>query len=385
MNIATAPATALRQPLIWLLLGERLGDNAQVLALGKMLGWPYQVKQFRWDHDCDIPVKERGASLIGVDAENSDALFPPWPDIVIAVGQRSVSVSRWIVEQSGGKAINIRLGRPRIAFDAFDLIITTPQYGLPPAPNVRELLLPLVFHDSERVRQAGQRWSSKLSHLPRPWTSVLIGGPTQSMAMDEAVARDLAQSLERLRQIAGGSLLISTSPRTPPEFADILESEIRPPSFLFRWKPDTDNPYLALLELADTIVVTNDSVSMVSEATDFGKPTYLYELPWLGRPKKPGVIAFLRRAVRERRERRSMEGKPADFLDRYFDSLTRQGKARPRRNAPGLDRKLCDAGIVRRLDLGDFDPRWKPQPVVREQHSRLISEIHDLWNRRQGT
>jgi len=131
-------------PRVWLLFGERRGDNAQVLALAEMLGWPYEIKQLRWQPDYAVDPAEAGISLAGLDTAASDALAAPWPELVIGIGFRSAPISRWIGQQGGGRALNIRLGRPRTDLAPYDLVITTPQYGLPPAPNVRELLLPLV-------------------------------------------------------------------------------------------------------------------------------------------------------------------------------------------------------------------------------------------------
>src|SRR5690242_18663412 len=68
VNTAEEPSQA---PRVWLLLGERQGDNAQVLALGRALtqdlGWSCEVKQLRYDPDCEVPFRQRGATLIGVD------------------------------------------------------------------------------------------------------------------------------------------------------------------------------------------------------------------------------------------------------------------------------------------------------------------------------
>jgi mitochondrial fission protein ELM1 len=138
-------------PRVWLLLGERQGDNAQVLALGqaltKDLGWPHETKQLHFDPDCEVAFKDRGATLIGLDTGRSDVLAPPWPEIVIAVGRRAAPVSRWLKEQTAGRLLNVHLGRPRTAYHHFDLIVTTPQYGLPAAPNVIKLTLPIIMHD----------------------------------------------------------------------------------------------------------------------------------------------------------------------------------------------------------------------------------------------
>ena len=151
----------------------------------------------------------------------SDSLATPWPDIVIGIGYRSAPVSRWIGQQAG-RVINIRLGRPRTDLKPYDLVITTPQYGLPPAPNVRELPLPLVKADDGAMAKAIARWRSEFERLPAPRVAVLLGGPTQHMAFDDAVARTLARDLQAFAARTGGSLLITSSPRSPAGLKAIL-------------------------------------------------------------------------------------------------------------------------------------------------------------------
>ncbi len=371
-------------PHIWLLFGERRGDNAQVLALGEMLGWPYEIKQLRWDAGYNAPPAEAGVSLAGLDRAASDSLDPPWPDLIIGIGYRSAPISRWIAAEGGNRAINIRLGRPRTDLAPYDLVITTPQYGLPPAPNVRELLLPLVKADADEMAKSIACWRPTIDRLPRPWIAVLLGGPTQHMAFDEAVARDLARDLQAFAERAGGSLLISTSPRSPRGLKPIFDQAIIAPHFLHEWRPDAGNPYLALLSLSDAAIVTSDSVSMVADVAAFERPLLIYELPWLGRSKKPGLIAGIKRHVRERREQRGMAGLPADPLDRFYDMLTRAGRARPRRNVLGLTQKLYHAGIARRFEPHEADLSWRPATGARQSQERLTAEIKALWQARQA-
>ena len=65
----------------------------------------------------------------------------------------------------------------------------------------------------------------------------------------------------------GGSLLVTTSARTPAKAIDALEAEIRVPAFVYRWRKDTtDNPYFGFLAIADRLIVTCDSMSMLAEA-----------------------------------------------------------------------------------------------------------------------
>ncbi len=382
MTAITHPSP-LSAPRVWLLFGERRGDNAQVLALAKMLGWPYEVKQLRWQPDYNLDPAEAGVSLAGLDAAASAPLAAPWPDLVIGIGFRSAPVSRWIAQQGGG-VINIRLGRPRTDLKLYDLVITTPQYGLPPAPNVRELPLPLVKADEAEIARAVTHWRPVFERLPKPWTAVLLGGPTQHMAFDEIVARNLAHDLQRFAKRTGGSLLITTSPRSPSGLKAIFESSMTAPHALFEFAAGADNPYPALLALSDAAIVTSDSASMAADAAAFERPLLIYELPWLGRSRKPGLVAGIKRHVRERRERRGMAGRSADPLDRFYDMLTRMGRARPRRNALGLTQKLYQAGIARPFDADKAEIGWRPAAITRETQDRLVEEIKALWRARQA-
>jgi uncharacterized protein len=370
-------------PRVWLLFGERRGDNTQVLALAQMLGWEYEIKQLRWQPDYHVDPAEAGISLAGLDTAASDSLSAPWPDVVIGIGYRSAPVSRWIGQQAA-RVINIRLGRPRTDLKPYDLVITTPQYGLPPAPNVRELPLPLVKADDSAMAKAIARWRSEFERLPAPRVAVLLGGPTQHMAFDQAVARTLARDLQAFAARTGVSLLITSSPRSPAGLKTILEPALSVPHFVFEFQTGADNPYLALLALSDAAIVTSDSASMIADAAAFARPLLVYELPWLGRSKKPGLVAGIKRHVRERRERRGMASSPADPLDRFYDMLTRMGHARPRRNVLGLTQKLYQAGIARPFSP-DADLTWKPAAVTRESQERLVAEIRSLWAARRSS
>ena len=86
----------------------------------------------------------------------------------------------------------------------------------------------------------------------------------------------------------GGSLLISTSARTPQVATSIFEQLVTVPRDLYRWKSgDEANPYFAILALSDELIVTADSISMLSEACATGKPVYMADLGGYGYPMRP--------------------------------------------------------------------------------------------------
>ena len=90
-------------PRIWLIVGDRLGDNAQTENLMAGLGLPYER---RYVKVVDPWVKGKPKvipSLHHLDLDASDELAAPWPDLVVTVGRRMSMVARWIREQSGGQ------------------------------------------------------------------------------------------------------------------------------------------------------------------------------------------------------------------------------------------------------------------------------------------
>jgi mitochondrial fission protein ELM1 len=286
------------QYLVWVLQGNREGDNAQARALAERLGAAFVLKRIVWSSFHLLPNVIRRAGLLAVDRQRSDSLAPPWPDAVIAVGRRTAPISVWIKRQSEGRTRLIHLGRPRFPLDWFDLIITTPQYALPDGPNVVKSLLPLTNAVLPPVD--GKAWELRFAPLPRPWTGVLVGGSVFPFRFGRAEALTLTEKLKDYWRKTQGSLLISTSPRTGKDVADILAVAVGPHGYVHRWVRGTENPHRFILSAADRFIVTEDSASMLAEACRSRKPVEIDELPrfpvplfWHGRS---GPAAFLARA-----------------------------------------------------------------------------------------
>ncbi|MGE0004603.1 MAG: mitochondrial fission ELM1 family protein [Parvibaculaceae bacterium] len=272
-------------PLVWVLQGSRPGDNAQARELAARLSARVETKHLGYNGLYRLPNHLLGASLASV-RKGAESLAPPWPDLVIGIGRRSVPVARWIKRKSAGRARLVHMGRPRARLDLFDLVVTTPQYGLPRASNVVELTLPLVpgraLPDTELAS-----WREELAGLPKPLIAVLVGGPSRPFLMRNIELTDLIDGAEAMRQAVGGSLVVIGSPRTPQDVFDEAMSVLRPPCRHFGWATDKPNPYRALLHLADRFIVTSDSVSMLAEALRTGKPVDVYQLPVQHRPRLP--------------------------------------------------------------------------------------------------
>jgi uncharacterized protein len=270
-----------RPPRIWLLVGDKLGDNAQVQALADALGWPYEVRQVFPKPEWVLGKPRFRPGLEHLDASRSAKLEPPWPDLILTVGRRPSMAALWVQDRSGGRARIVLVGRPKRWADRFALIVAPGQFRIPPRANLVQLALPLMRADPARVAAAGEAWRERLARLPRPLTAVLVGGETKPFRFDAAVARGLLDELARLQARDGGTLYLSTSRRTRPEVAAALEAGLPPGARLYRWTAETgaDNPYLGLLAHADRFVVTGDSVSMMVEVASLGRPLAIFPLP----------------------------------------------------------------------------------------------------------
>ncbi len=278
---AEAPAT----PLVWLILSEKAGDNVQILAIADSLPWPCKTRQ--------ITVRERYVlgkprvvpSLHHIDLQRSDALGPPWPDLVIAVGRRMSMVALWIKERSGGRTRIALIGPPKGQVDRFDLAVVSDQYRYPPRGNLLRIRYPLQRIERARIAAEAATWQAELAALPRPLIAVMIGGLTKEVRFDETTSARLARDLAALGREQRGTLFVTTSRRTPAHAVAALKRELPAGAVLHQWKPDDDrNPYRALLGLADLFVVTSDSLSMQMEIARLGRKLAIYSLPpssWL--------------------------------------------------------------------------------------------------------
>jgi mitochondrial fission protein ELM1 len=266
-------------PVIWLIDAYRAGECGQVRALVEALGWPCETKALHYRSHVFLPHVLGQSTLRGIRAASAAKLSPPWPDLVISSGVRNEPVCRWIREQSGGRTRYVHVGRPWAALDSFDLVITTPQYRVPPRPNVLNNILTLHSVTAQRLDQARLEWQSTFAELPRPRFAVIIGGDSGPFTLGPKAASRLGREASQLAKAQGGSLLVTTSSRTSAAAVEALQSSITGPNYFYPWQSaGPANPYMGILAWADRLIVTGDSIAMLSEACATGKPVRMFDL-----------------------------------------------------------------------------------------------------------
>jgi len=267
-----------RQPTVWVLKCHRPGDHAQSLALARALGWPFEVKDtdFHW-YELFFALAS-WATLAGMDRSRSSRLAPPWPDLIIVGGRPNETPAKWVRKQSGGRTRIVVIGRYWTPPDELDFVVTTPQFRLPAHPHTLHNTLPLQPASEARLAEAARTWAPRLPAAHGPYVALLVGGSSGPYRFSRETARRLGREATAFARTLGATLLVSTSARTPRGAMRALERAIEVPNHFYRWRPDDpDNPHFGFLALADAIIVTGDSLSMLAEACSTGRPVHMFE------------------------------------------------------------------------------------------------------------
>ncbi len=227
-------------------------------------------------------------------AVNRLAWEAPLPRLVIGCGGAGARVAA-ALRRPGVKAVAIQ--HPRMPLDKFDLVLAARHDGIAGA-NVIVTRNALHRVTPARLAAEAERWRPVFAGLPAPRAAVLLGGSNGRYRLDAETAGELAAGLARMMDRDKVGLMITPSRRTAPEALGLIRETLAPRG-AWIWDGQGENPYFGLLGLADAIIVTADSVSMVSEAVATPVPVLLVRLP--GKSRRIG--AFMEAMVRDGRVR----------------------------------------------------------------------------------
>ena len=259
---------------IWVLDDPADGASSQAIAVAERLGVPHLRVPLSWSWRASFAGLATGRSLGGLHSSGWPFSAPRGPALALSGSGRSQAVALWLRGNFGTRVVHF--AHPRWRARLFDLLVL-PKHQRPPArANVVTVLgepnrmSPLV------LSQARVAWAGRLSHLPRPLITLLVGGGRLGAELQPSVAYGLARRVARMAAAVGGSVISSTSPRTGEEATAALAEGLAPSMhLLYRWGEPGDNPYAAMLALADATVVTGDSASMISEACGAEAPVFI--------------------------------------------------------------------------------------------------------------
>lgn len=269
---------------VWLLLGPKHGDNAQLEAVADALAerLPCDLRRVHLAfHRGELLVNLLlGVSTAGLSARARRSLpTDDTPDLLLTAGRRNEPVARWLQRRAGMRAALVHCGRPWTDPRRFDLVLSTTQYELDERrwPNVVVLPLP----------PAAPRPADGAPPAADAPLLLVVGGDSGSKQLPPAGALTIFERSLALASALDRPLRVITSPRTRPESeAALLEAASAAGAEAHGWHADrSTNPYERWLAEAGAFVVTEDSVSMVADAADHGRPMWFAALerdprPW---------------------------------------------------------------------------------------------------------
>jgi hypothetical protein len=200
---------------------------------------------------------------------------------VITSGRSAIPIAMAIQRASRGATRLVNVQDPGFCRDRFDLIIV-PEHDALSGPNIMITVGALGRITPERLAKAAALFGPRFEHLPKPRVAVLIGGANAVFQTPLSVAERIGRDLAGVAEIGAG-LMVTFSRRTGPQMEGVIRDALAGANTAI-WDGTGENPYFAYLALADHILATEDSASMVSEAATTGKPISILRLEG-GSPK----------------------------------------------------------------------------------------------------
>jgi len=280
----------------WVITDKAAGNQRQALALADYLQMParHLVLQPRAPWSWLSPRLVAGARQ-SLPADQKALFVPPWPSVAIGCGRAAALFTRLLRPLSAGQCHTVQILDPRIDPAHWDCVIA-PRHDRLAGANVLTPLGSLNEVDDDWLAD-GRESCPAFAELPQPRVGVLIGGPRKGITLDIAYVRELATRLLERQRREGGSLLVLASRRSPPDALQWLREALQGvPGLVWTGRDDGQNPYPGVLGWADRLVVTPDSVNMLSEACATGCPVHTFVNAPL-----PAKIARFHHALREAR------------------------------------------------------------------------------------
>lgn len=266
---------------IWALLDDRIGSVGQAKGILQAVADDFDVveKKIVYNKFAALPNCLRGKTLIGLDKEQSESLNEPWPDIVLSISRRTTPIALWIKKKSKGKTKIVQLMFPgKSHLQDLDLVIVSEHDRAKADAGNLFFITGCPHRVSEKMLiESKEKWNPVFAGLPKPWTSVIVGGAIKDKPFTLKNAEMLAETLLDLHTIISGSLFITTSRRTGAEAQEaIMKKLAHIPAYTYLWGEKKENPIMGFYACADKIVVTGDSVSMACESCGTGKPVLVF-------------------------------------------------------------------------------------------------------------
>ena len=261
-----------------LLLTEGMhGMISQVEGMAKALNAEYSHKivrlRFPWNL---IPPKFTPISQIVL----KDKIYiteNEIPDIIISCGRKSV-IPSILLKRKNSNIFTIHIQNPKVNSKNFDVVIAPQHDSQYYGSNVYHSEGAIHYITYEEIQAAKNYLSSKIKS--DKIVSIILGGPNKYYSFSKEQLMEIFQSIKMCFIGKGYETIIVPSMRTPKNIIELAKKEMG--KFGHVVDIIDKQAYLSAYALAKYVVVTCDSISMISEAAASGKPIYVAQM----KPKK---------------------------------------------------------------------------------------------------
>ena len=196
-------------------------------------------------------------------------------NVLISCGRKSVIPSVYLKNKYKNKIINIHIQNPKVSLNNFDFIVVPEHDGLI-GKNVLTSKGAIHYLTNDELEQNESYLKSRVDNQKKIVT-LIIGGPNKYYSYDDKIIDKVFEKIENNFIKKNYQAIIIPSMRTPKNIIQKAQNYFDKNQIII---PNIDkNAYLSSLKLADHIVVTCDSTSMISEAAITGKPIYVVQMP----------------------------------------------------------------------------------------------------------
>lgn len=235
---------------------------------------------------------------LAMHADLRAALEKPEPCAIISCGRQSALAMRWLQRRLGPKTRTVQILNCGLPPERFSWVVAPLHDGLEGGNVIQTLGSLNPVDDAWLNRAAGG--SDEFESQVQPRVTVLLGGPSGHFAFSRSWFSARLADLNSWVAGQRGSLVLVASPRTPAWVVDVIRADrAGKKPYWIPWRSPgteaTDLRYAAAIAQADCLVVSADSVNLVSEACATGKPVFV-----MGRQQLSGRVSrFCERMLSE--------------------------------------------------------------------------------------
>ena len=195
-------------------------------------------------------------------------------DIIISCGRKSVIPSIYLKQKFKNKVMNIHIQDPKVSLDNFDYVVA-PEHDSLSGKNVLMSKGAIHYLRDDELEENKNYLKSQVNK--EKLVTLIFGGPNRYYNYDNQIIDEIFSKIKNNFINKGYQLIFIPSMRTPKTIIDKAKDYFDESQIVIT---NVDKKaYLCSLKLADHIVVTCDSTSMISEAAMTGKPIYVAQVP----------------------------------------------------------------------------------------------------------